>query len=322
MAENSRPFGHPSRKDFLRGAALAALLPLLPRVASAKAEKIGFSEVAPGIFVHVGVYALVNSENHGNISNASLIVGSESAAVIDTGGSYAVGKALRDAVGKITDKPVRYVINTHMHSDHVLGNAAFEGIGAEFVGHYKLPAALGARADSYLRSARQRLGESGFAGTKIILPTKLVTDTLSLDLGGRSLTLKARPTAHTDNDLTIFDVSTETFFLGDLLFSGHIPTLDGSIVGWLKLIPELMAEKAARAIPGHGPKSMSWPDAILPEKQYLETLASDVRALIKDGATLEKALTTAGQSARGNWQVFDDLNGMNVTAAFTELEWE
>jgi hypothetical protein len=110
--------------------------------------------------------------------------------------------------------------------------------------------------------------------------------------------------------------------LGDLLFSGHIPTLDGSIVGWLKLIPELMNEKAQRAIPGHGPKSMPWPDAILPEQRYLETIARDVRTLIKDGATLEQALKTAGQSERGNWQLFAELNGMNVTAAFTELEWE
>lgn len=322
MTENSHSPARPSRKDFLRGAALAALLPLLPRVSSAGAQDIGLLQVAPGIFVHVGVYALVNAENHGDISNTCLIVGSASVAVIDTGGSYAVGKALRDAIGKITDKPVRYVINTHMHPDHVLGNAAFEGIGVEFVGHHKLPAALAARTDSYLRNARERLGDSGFAGTKVVMPTKLVTDTLELDLGGRSLILKARPTAHTDNDLTIFDSPTETFFLGDLLFSGHIPTLDGSIVGWLKLIPDLMDEKAVRAIPGHGPKSMSWPDAILPEQRYLETIARDVRAMIKDGDTLEKAVATAGQSERGNWQLFDEHNGMNVTAAFTELEWE
>jgi quinoprotein relay system zinc metallohydrolase 2 len=322
MTKNSHSSACPSRKDFLRGAASAALLPLLPRVSCAEALDIGLLEVAPGVFVHVGEYALVNAKNRGDISNVGVVIGSTSVAVIDTGGSYAVGKALHDAIGKITDKPVRYVINTHMHPDHVLGNAAFEGIGAEFVGHHKLPAALAARTDSYLRNARERLGVSGFAGTKIVMPTKLVTDTLDLDLGGRSLTLNARPTAHTDNDLTIFDKPTETFFLGDLLFSGHIPTLDGSLVGWLKLIPELMKEKAARAIPGHGPKSMSWPDAILPEQHYLETIARDVRAMIKDGETLEKAVAIAGQSERANWQLFDEHNGMNVTAAFTELEWE
>jgi quinoprotein relay system zinc metallohydrolase 2 len=323
MRKNSRTYGELSRKDFFQGAGSALLLTLLPRVSpAAEAERIGVSEVAPGIFVHGGQDALVNAANRGDISNACCIVGTAAAAVIDTGGSYQVGKALLEAIRKITRKPIRYIINTHMHPDHVLGNAAFEGIGAEFIGHHNLPAALAARAESYLRNARERIGEEAFAGTKIVLPTKLVTDTLDLDLGGRSLTLKARPTAHTNNDLTIFDSATETFFLGDLLFSGHIPTLDGSIVGWLKLIPALMREKAARAIPGHGPKSTAWPQAILPEQRYLETIARDVRAMIKDGKTIDEAVASAGQSERGKWQLFDEYNGMNVTAAFTELEWE
>jgi quinoprotein relay system zinc metallohydrolase 2 len=314
--------GNPSRKDFLRAAALAALLPLLPRVSRAEAERIGVLEIAPGIFVHVGRYELVNAGNRGNISNACCIIGTEAAAVIDTSGSYAVGKDLRTAIGEITDKPVRYVINTHMHPDHVMGNAAFEAAGTEFVGHHKLGAALSARAESYLRNARQRLGDEAFAGTKIVLPTKPVADVLDLDLGGRTLTLKARPTAHTDNDLTIADSATGTLFLGDLLFSGHIPTLDGSIVGWLKLIPVLKLESATRVVPGHGPKTMVWPDAIGPEQHYLETLAGDVRAAIKAGKTIEEAVATAGQSERGNWQLFDEHHPRNVTAAFTELEWE
>jgi quinoprotein relay system zinc metallohydrolase 2 len=320
MAEKSASPLRPSRKDFLLGMASSAILPLFP--GRARAAELDFEKVAAGIFVHVGKVALVDEANRGDISNVSCIVGDTAAAVIDTGGSYLVGKELREAIGKITDKPIRYVINTHMHPDHVLGNAAFESPGTEFVGHHKLPAALAARAESYLRNARERIGDKAFAGTKIVIPTKLVTDTLDLDLGGRTLTLKARPTAHTDNDLTIFDSATKTFFLGDLLFSIHIPTIDGSIVGWLKLIPELMKEKAARAIPGHGPKSMPWPDAILPEQRYLETIDRDVRAMIDDGKTLEKAIATAGQSERGKWQLFDEHNGMNVTAAFTELEWE
>jgi quinoprotein relay system zinc metallohydrolase 2 len=311
-----------SRKDFLKGAAVAGLLPLLSRVSVAEPDPLGVAEIAPGIFVHVGPYALVNAENDGDIANLSCVVGEDAVAVIDTGGSYQVGKAFHDAIRQLTAKPIRYVINTHMHPDHVLGNAAFQSAETEFVAHYKLAAALSARAESYLRSTRARIGEDAFAGTKIVLPTKLVTDRLDLDLGGRTLTLRARPTAHTDNDLTIHDSATDTFCLGDLLFSGHIPTIDGSIVGWLKLIPELMQEKAARGVPGHGPKSMSWPDAILPEQRYLETIARDVRAMIKDGKTLEQAIATAGRSEKDKWQLFDELNGMNVTAAFTELEWE
>lgn len=312
----------PSRKDFLRSATFAALLPLLPRLSHAEAESIGVIEIAPGIFVHAGKYELVNSENRGDISNAICIIGAAAVAVIDTSGSYAAGKDLREAISRITGKPIRYVINTHMHPDHVLGNAAFKSPGVEFVGHHKLPAALYARRDSYLTNARLRVGDAAFAGTEIIPPAVLVNDTLDLDLGGRTLTLKARPTAHTDNDLTIFDSATGTFFLGDLLFSGHVPTLDGSIVGWLNLIPVLKREKAGRAVPGHGPKTMPWPDAIAPVERYLNVLAGDVRRMIKDGKTIEEAVATAGQSERGKWALFDAHHPRNVTAAFTELEWE
>jgi quinoprotein relay system zinc metallohydrolase 2 len=322
MSEIPPFFAKPSRKDFLRGAALAALLPLLPRVSRAEAERIGVLEIGSGIFVHVGKYELVNHENLGNISNACCIIGASAVAVVDTSGSYAMGKALREAIAQITDKPIRYVINTHMHPDHVMGNAAFKADGTEFVGHHKLSAALYARKDSYLANARERIGDEAFAGTEIIPPSVLVTDTLDLDLGNRTLTLSARPTAHTDNDLTIFDHATGTFFLGDLLFSGHIPTLDGSIVGWLKLIPVLMQEQADRAVPGHGPKTMTWPDAILPVQRYLTVVADDVRKMIKDGKTIEEAVATAGQSERSKWALFDEHHPRNVTAAFTELEWE
>ncbi len=317
------PFsGKPSRKDFLRGAAVAALLPLLPRVSRAEAERIGVLEIAPGIFVHVGKYQLVNKANRGDIANPCCIIGATSVAVLDTSGSYAMGKDLHEAIAQITDKPIRYVINTHMHPDHVMGNAAFKAEDMQFVGHYKLPAALYARKESYLSNARERLGEASFKGTEIIPPSVLVKDTLDLDLGNRVITLRARPTAHTDNDLTIFDHATGTFLLGDLLFSGHIPTLDGSIVGWLDLIPVLMREKADRAVPGHGPKVMTWPDAIIPVQRYLTVLATDVRKMIKDGKTLEEAMATAAQSERGKWALFNEHNPRNVTSAFTELEWE
>src|SRR5260221_6660627 len=98
----------PSRKDFLRGAAIAALLPLLPRISRAEAQRIGVLEIAPGIFVHVGKYQLVNETNRGDISNPCCIVGSSAVAVIDTSGSFAMGSDLHTAILQINDKPIRY----------------------------------------------------------------------------------------------------------------------------------------------------------------------------------------------------------------------
>ena len=166
------------------------------------------------------------------------------------------------------------------------------------------------------------LGEEAFEGIEIILPSVGVEERLTLDLGGRTLALEAQRTAHTDNDLTVTDMATDTLFLGDLLFSVHVPTLDGSIAGWLALLDELSRKEAARVVPGHGPHAMAMPEGLSPEQRYLGAIAADVRQLIKEGKTLEDATKTAGFSEREAWKLFDHYHVRNVTAAFAELEWE
>ncbi len=183
-------------------------------------------------------------------------------------------------------------------------------------------ARLAARSEHYLAVNKELLGDAAFAGTKIIPPTLAVEDRLTLDLGGRTLELEAEKTAHTDNDLIVRDTATDTLFLGDLLFAEHVPALDGSIRGWLALLERLSAMPAARVVPGHGPPSMSWPDAAKPLQRYLNTVATDVRRLIKENRTLSEATETAGLSEKDAWLLFDDYHKRNVSAAFAELEWE
>lgn len=280
------------------------------------------SEIAPGVFVHQGRYEMQSPENRGDMANAGFIVGKDAVAVIDSLGSAKVGTDLRTAVRGVTDKPIRFVINTHMHPDHVFGNAAFKEDAPAFVANRKLVRGLSSRADRYLAANRAMLGPEAFEGIEIVLPAITVEDKMNLDLGGRSLLLETQPTAHTDNDLIITDDATGTLFLGDLLFSGHVPTIDGSIRGWLKLIGELKERKVARVVPGHGPHAMELPGAFDPEERYLGAIATDVRKLIKEGKTLEEAVKVAGFEERDAWKLFDQYHARNVTAAFAELEWE
>jgi len=289
----------------------------------ARVDALNVHEVAQGVFVHQGRYELFAPGNAGDTSNAGFIVGRDGVAVIDTGGSPRVGQALLDAIRSRTSLPIKFVINTHMHPDHVFGNAAFEGEKPVFVGHHKLPRALAARAQRYLAINKELLGATAFAGTRIIPPTLLVKDTLELDLGGRTLLVEAQPTAHTDNDLTILDKATGTLFLGDLLFVKHVPALDGSIRGWLNLLDQLKSRSdVARVVPGHGPPSMQFPAALAPEQRYLSKVADDVRAMIKKGRTLSEAMRTVGLSEKDAWLLFKEYHARNVSAAFAELEWE
>lgn len=310
-------------RRYLLLAATAAPLALTFGARKARAEgAISVVEVAPGVFVHQGLYEEQSPTNRGDISNAAFVVGNDAVAVIDTLGSFKIGEALRRAVRAVTDKPIRYVINTHMHPDHVFGNAAFKADNPAFVGHHKLARALSMRGEGYLAKNRELLSPEVFEGTEIVLPTVAVEDKLTIDLGGRSLTCESQKTAHTDNDLIITDEKTSTLFLGDLLFSVHVPTIDGSILGWLALLDELPKRKAARVVPGHGPHSMPFPDALEPEKRYLTTLADDIRKLIRENKTISEAGAIAGLSEQDKWQLFASYHVRNVTAAFAELEWE
>ena len=289
--------------------------------AAAAPETAEVVEIAPGVFVHQGRHEVFSQDNHGDISNAGFVIGGEAVAVIDTGGSVGTGRAILAAIRERTPLPVRYVINTHMHPDHVFGNAAFKDAGVEFVGHHKLGRALAARRQDYLTNNARLLGEA-FEGVEIIAPGMEVEDRMELDLGGRTLVLQARPTAHTDNDLTVLDPTSGTMFMGDLLFSGHVPVVDGSIRGWLALMQEMADEPAERVVPGHGPATMPWPEAMADQRRYLEALASDVRRLIAEGLPISKAAAEAGQSERGRWELFDEFNARSATEAFAELEWE
>ena len=311
-----------SRQSFLHGALALATLPLLRPVPSRAATPLDATEIAPGVFVHQGRYEMQSPDNEGDMANASFVVGDDAVAVIDTLGSAVMGRRLRDSIRAVTDRPIKYVINTHMHPDHVFGNAAFKEDAPVFAANRKLAPALATRAERYLTMSRTSMGPEACEGIEIVLPTLNVEGTHQLDLGGRTLILETERTAHTDNDLTITDSATGTLFMGDLLFSVHVPTLDGSITGWLALIDDFERRKAPRVVPGHGPQAMELPAAFGPEKRYLAAIANDIRKLLKQDGTLEQTVKTAGFEERDGWQLFDDYHVRNVTAAFAELEWE
>jgi quinoprotein relay system zinc metallohydrolase 2 len=278
-------------------------------------------EVAAGVYVHFGKHQFPDSQNHGEIANLGFIVGQKCVAVIDSGGNPAQGFALKQAVSEITQTPICYVINTHVHPDHIYGNSAFKSAGVKFVGHHKLAEAMGARGSYYLDKAAGQL-DIRLSAADLITPDIEVKDSLKLDLGGRTLTLKAHPTAHTDNDLSVYDEKTNTIWLSDLLFTEHVPTLDGSLKGWLAEIEKLEKQSFRYVIPGHGELVTDWPQSMQAQKHYLTLLLTEIRAAIKKGQHLEDAVQTIGYSEKNNWALFDDYHRKNVTTAFAELEWE
>lgn len=305
-----------------RRRAAVVLLCALAAGAAAAPAPLPVTAVAEGVYLHQGVHAESGPDNLGAIANIGFVVGRDAVAVIDTGGSYAVGAALLAAIRARTDLPVRWVVNTHVHPDHLLGNGAFRAPGVTFVGHAKLARALSQRGAFYLEQSHRQLDPADAAATVIVPPDVAVADRMEIDLGGRTLLLEAHPTAHTDDDLTVLDAATGTWFLGDLLFVGHIPTLDGSILGWIAEMDRLAGRDVARVVPGHGPLGLAWPEALAPERRYLTRLAEAVRSEIAAGRTMSEAAARVGLDEATAWALFDEFNRRNVIAAYHELEWE
>ena len=288
---------------------------------AALATEFKMQEIAEGVFVHPGQHVDFEAEGHDDIANIGFIVGKKCIAVIDTGGSLAVGQQLLGHVKEHTALPVCYVISTHVHFDHVLGNAVFKDANTKFIGHYRLAEELENSTGFFLEEYADELGGSTDPGI-IIKPDIAVEDTLEIDLGDRILLIKAYPPAHSRTDLSIYDKNTGTLWLSDLLFVERIPALDGSLKGWLNVMEELKTSDARHVIPGHGRSNLAIQEAMQPQYEYLRQLLDETRQMLQQGAFMEDVIDQVANEEKLKWQLHEQHHKRNVSNAFIELEWE
>ena len=325
----------------------AACIAAAPVPVPVAAEPLPVLEVRPGVFVHTGRLEDWGPSNGGDVANLGFIVGARCVAVIDTGGTPALGERLRAAVARATRLPVCYVINTHAHPDHLLGSVAFSAASATsaaalssasvaatastvisasappavFVASAGFRRTLAAREPHYLNAYQRDFGLP-LPRSAIVYPTTEVAGSLDLDLGDRVLTLRAWPTAHTDNDLTVLDRRTRTLFASDLLFVQHVPVLDGSLRGWLAVMDEMRRLDVATVVPGHGAVSHDWPAVMNAQTDYLASLLRDTRAAIRAMLPIQQAVARIAPPPGSAWLLTERFHRRNLTAAYAELEWE
>jgi len=300
-------------------------------IAENKIKPLNVKKIADGVYVHYGKHEnIYEGSNIGDIANLGFIIGDESIAVIDTGGSHQVGEALKLAIKKISKKPIKYVINTHVHQDHIFGNTAFISDETIIYGHFNLKKALQERGSQYIR----QVSEAGdkVKGTRIIFPHRIIAETspdqvkklsneITIDLGNRKLLLTSHPTAHTYSDATVFDLKTKTFFVGDLVSDERAPTMDGLVKNWIKVLNEIEKVDFKIMVPGHG-KIQKDNTALKKTRTYLQVLYDDVIDALKKDMPAEKVIKIAAQTEKDKWILFDRVNPGNVVRTFMRYEWE
>ena len=304
-----------------RSALLGGMCFCCARATYAWAGNSRLQEIAAGVFVRRGVNSDATADNENGIANIGFIIGDDSVMVTDSGGSAVDGHWLRSEIRRRTDRPISHVVVTHVHPDHSFGTAAFDQDMPSIVGHHRLNAALSARGEFY----RQRLVEiMGQSDTGRVVPATLEVGPqgMEIDLGRRVVRFTAHATAHTDCDLSMIDTTTGLLFTGDLLFVDRIPSLDGSLTGWLTELKRLRSIGPGEAVPGHGPAMVDFSAGAASLERYLTNLRDETREAVQAGRSIEEAVDSVGRAEHGKWLLFEDYHGRNVIQAYRELEWE
>lgn len=237
------------------------------------------------------VYAYVNAKNASPATsygaNTGLVVGRDAALVIDTLISAKQADRFLADIRKVTDKPVKYVVNTHHHLDHAWGNCRFVKRGAVVIGQENALSHIQEDARSLAHPEGYGLNAKDMEGTTLQGPTITFPDSLTIDLGGVTVELRYLGTTHTDDSITAYVPQDKVMFAGDILFSHYHPFLgEGDLPHWQQVLTELEKTPATKIIPGHGPVSST---ANLKDlKVYLQEFDAKAKALCK-GKTADDA---------------------------------
>lgn len=310
-----------TRLSWLLG--LAALMaactgvPMQPeRVAIVEALRL-----ASGVYLFPGDLGLADADNLGRIGNAGFIVGETGVLVIDTGTSREHGRALLAAIRRVTDKPVRLALVTHVRPEFLFGAAAFRERGIPVAMHERSAGLMTSRCELCLRDLRRVVGEEEMSGTTTFLPDQVFGGAHRVDTIGRPVQVLYFGHASGPGDIAVYEEQTGVLFAGGLLDNLRIPDIqDADVAGWRRALAALRVLKAPIVVPGHGPAgSTALVDAI---ERYLDQLDERARALAEAGTSLSDVPDAAGLPDYRHWAQYDTIHPRNATIAFLRFERE
>ncbi len=279
--------------------------------------------VADNVYSAIGQTQYYSYENAGHNNNLSFVIGDEAVLVVNGSASYLLAKALHDEIKKLTDKPVKYVVDENGQSHASLGNNYWKEQGATLIAHVDAQHEIETRGASGLASLQKILKERS-DGSEIIPIDQTFTDKLELDLGGLHAQLIHFGPAHSPGDISVYIPERNVLIAGDIAF--HVRLLpifpDTNTAAWLETWKNTFAAfaKDKIIIPGHGgPTDFATVDQWT--RGYLEYIRGKVRELLDEGGTLDDAYQI-DQSPYAHLATFDELAAKNAGRVFEAMEFE
>jgi len=266
-----------------------------------------------------GVWAAIVNDQGLAGGNAGFVIGGDGVAVIDTFQDPRPAQALLAEIRKLTSKPIRFVVNTHYHLDHVAGNGVFAAAGATIVSHRALR--------TWIRTENLKMLDPPITDEKkalvasLTLPSLVYSTGIELYLGSRRIGVQYYP-GHTGGDSVVWIPDARVVFCGDMLWKRHIPNLvDASTGSWIESLGKMQASHGPAAwIPGHG--DVATAADVVTFREYLEDLRAAVRresASRGSSDALVKVLLPWMQARYGTWGFFSDYAALNIAQTAEEL---
>ncbi len=215
----------------------------------------GLKKISDSVYSYIDVKGACPQNSFG--ANAGIIIGKDFLVAVDSLMSAQEAKRFIKDISKISKKPIKFLINTHCHLDHSLGNSEFAQRGAVIISHENDKANMKKAGEGMLQYAKQcGLSDQDMKGTKLAYPTLTFSDRLTLDLVNNKIEVLFIGPSHTTGSVMVFVPQEKVLFCGDILFNDYHPFLgEANIEGWIKVLDEIMAMDVDKIIPGHGPVS-------------------------------------------------------------------
>ncbi len=266
-----------------------------------------------------GIWAAIVSDEGLAGGNAGFVIGDDGVLVIDTFQDPRPAKVLLSEIRKLTPLPIRFVVNTHYHLDHVNGNDVFAAAGATIVAHRNVRAWM--HTENIKMLDPPVTAEKKARVQSLPLPTVVYDSHIELYLGSRRINVRYYP-GHTGGDSVVSIPDSHVVFCGDMLWKDHIPNLiDASTGPWIASLDAMQKDYGPSIwIPGHG--GVANAQDVLTFRKYLADLRADVRreqAAGKSGDTLVKALLPGLKSSYGKWGFFNDYAALGIEQTAQEL---